>query len=200
MLFQTPLMIFTVMLLTGCSYTLSQYTDVPVAAKAVAIELELVNAQLELAPLAQTLSGQQQATLHKFIALQGNSYPQRVIVTANEQLITRHQEKLRQLLLTLGIQATNIAFRYSDKSANSLIITSEYFRAIAPACHRTSYADLGCASSRNLAMMVADPVQLIRGASLAPMDGVKATESIKRYRHPTEAPKSETLVNLTKVK
>ncbi|KGJ91192.1 CpaD family pilus assembly lipoprotein [Colwellia psychrerythraea] len=200
MLFQTPTMILILLVLTGCSYTLPQYTEAPVTAKAVAIELELVNAQLELVPLGQAFNSKQQMQLHRFIALQGNSYPQRVIIAANEPLITRHQEQLRQLLLNQGVQATNIAFRYSEKSVNSVIIISEYFRAVAPACHQSGYADLGCASSRNLAMMVADPAQLIRGASLAPTDGVKATEAVKRYRYPTEAPKSETLVDLTKVK
>lgn len=199
MLFQTPLMILILIALTGCSYTLPQYTDTPVTAKAVAIELELVNAQLELAPLGQALNSHQQTQLKKFIALQGNSYPQRVVIVANEPLITRHQEQIRELLLNQGVQVTNIAFRYK-KSGNNLRVISEYFRALAPACHQSSYADLGCASSRNLAMMVADPAQLIRGASLAPTDGVKATEAVKRYRYPTEAPKSETLVDLTKVR
>jgi pilus assembly protein CpaD len=188
------------MQLTGCSHTLTQYTEVPVSAKVVAIELELVNTKLELTPINEALSGKSQAQLYKFIALQGNSYPQRILVAGHEKLITRHQKELRQLLLTLGIQGTNIVFRYSDKPADSLVVTSEYFRAIAPACHNTSYADLGCASSRNLAMMVADPAQLIRGASLAPMDGVKAAEAVKRYRYPIGSPASETLVDLTKVK
>lgn len=200
MLYQTSFMLLVLMLLSGCSHTLTQYTEVPVSAKAVAIELELVNAKLELTLINEALSGKEQTQLYKFIALQGNSYPQRVAIVANEPLITRHQKVLRQLLLTLGIQGSNIAFRYSDKTANSLVITSEYFRAIAPACHSTSYADLGCASSRNLAMMVADPAQLIRGASLAPMDGVKAAEAVKRYRYPIASPASETLVDLTKVK
>lgn len=200
MLFQTPLIILISIVLTGCSYTLPQYTETPVTAKAVAIELELVNAQLELVPLGQVLTSQQKTQLHKFIALQGSSYPQRIIITANKPLISRHQEQLYQLLLNQGVQATNIAFRYNEQSVDSVMIISEYFRALAPACHQGSYADLGCASSRNLAMMVADPAQLIRGAGLAPSDGVKATEAIKRYRYPTEAPQSETLVDLTKVK
>jgi pilus biogenesis lipoprotein CpaD len=200
MLYQISFMMLLLMLLSGCSHTLTQYTEVPVSAKSVAIELELVNAKLELILINEALSGKEQTQLYKFIALQGNSYPQRVAIVANEPLITRHQKVLRQWLLTLGIQGSNIAFRYSDKPTDSLVITSEYFRAIAPACNNTHYADLGCASSRNLAMMVTDPAQLIRGASLAPMDGVKAVEAIKRYRYPTEPPKSETLVDLTKVK
>jgi pilus biogenesis lipoprotein CpaD len=200
MLYQTTLMILVFTLLTGCSYTLTQYTDAPISAKAVAIELELVNAQLELVALTQSLGVQQQSQLYKFITLQGNSYPQRVKVAGSKQLITRHQTQLRQWLLMFGIQATNIAFSDNNQSNNRLIITSEYFRTIAPACHNGSHADLGCASSRNLAMMIADPVQLIRGASLVPMDGVKATEAVKRYRYPTEPQKSETLVDLTKVK
>jgi pilus assembly protein CpaD len=200
MLYPIPFMMLALVLLSGCSHTLTQYTEMPVSAKPVAIELELINAKLELLLTNKTPSGKEQAQLYKFIALQGNRYPQRVLVTANEKLITRHQKVLHKWLLTLGIQGSNIAFRYSDKPIDSLVITSEYFRAIAPACNNTHYADLGCASSRNLAMMVADPAQLIRGASLAPMDGVKAVEAIKRYRYPTEPQKSETLVDLTKVK
>lgn len=49
---------------------------------------------------------------------------------------------------------------------------------------------LGCANTANLGLMVADPVDLVRGRALAPADGIPAAQAVEKYR--TAGGKSET--------
>ncbi|QQR69061.1 MAG: hypothetical protein IPI58_09630 [Alphaproteobacteria bacterium] len=44
------------------------------------------------------------------------------------------------------------------------------------------YSDWGCANARNLASMVEDPQDLLRGHNPAVADGIVAAGAIKRYR------------------
>ena len=43
-------------------------------------------------------------------------------------------------------------------------------------------SNLGCATSLNLVRMVADPRDLVRGATLGPADGRRAADAVSRYR------------------
>ena len=46
----------------------------------------------------------------------------------------------------------------------------------------TTSSNLGCANQSNLARMVADPRDLVRGRRLGPADGVREAEAVVRYR------------------
>jgi pilus assembly protein CpaD len=46
----------------------------------------------------------------------------------------------------------------------------------------TQSSNLGCATQSNLARMIADPRDLVRGRRLGPADGVREAEAVMRYR------------------
>lgn len=48
--------------------------------------------------------------------------------------------------------------------------------------HNRPSSHIGCASARNLAVMVADPADLVHGRTLGPADGVREADALRRYR------------------
>lgn len=46
----------------------------------------------------------------------------------------------------------------------------------------TEASNFGCATATNLARMVADPADLVRGRALGPADGVREADAYRRYR------------------
>ena len=46
----------------------------------------------------------------------------------------------------------------------------------------TASSNFGCASAHNLALMVADPEDLVRGREAGPSDGVRAASTVRKYR------------------
>ena len=165
------LSLVTLPLLSGC-ITMTAPTNAYIHNETIngqkAIEVELVNVTLSL-----TL------TDHKLSA----SYKQRILVSGSQDNLIRNMPQLSQLLIEQGINQYKQRFQPTSNIAkNQLVFTSEYFQAIAPGCNDDLMADLGCANSRNLAMMIADPAQLLRAAPRAPTDANKAVSAIKVYR------------------
>ena len=155
-----------------------------------AIAVELVNVSLSLSVNANKLgvntnrlSDAQLAQVRHFVLQQGSSYKQRILVNGSADNLVLFLPQLSQLLTELGIGQDKQRFSPANSITNNkLVLISEYFQAIAPSCLSDSRADIGCANSRNLAMMIADPAQLLRAAPRAPTDANKAVSAIKAYR------------------
>lgn len=180
------LSLVTLPLLSGC-ITMTAPTNAYIHNETIngqkAIEVELVNVTLSLTLTDHKLSALQSSEIRHFISQQGSSYKQRILVSGSQDNLIRYLPQLSQLLIEQGINQYKQRFQPTSNIAkNQLVFISEYFQAIAPGCNDDLIADLGCANSRNLAMMIADPAQLLRAAPRAPTDANKAVSAIKAYR------------------
>jgi len=147
------------------------------------IDVELVNVELALTVSGKKLSEKNLASIKNFLLQQGSSYKQHIVVNGSQRNLVRYLPQLSQLLIKQGIGQDKQRFQpQSELAGNQLVLISEYFQAIAPSCQGKLMADVGCANSRNLAMMVVDPAQLLRAAPRAPTDANKAVSAIKAYR------------------
>ncbi|SFC74965.1 CpaD family pilus assembly lipoprotein [Pseudoalteromonas denitrificans] len=192
------LLVAAMISLSGCT-NIESYTNSPSNTGLKAIGLELLNSQISFTDVKYSgLDDKQKQALNLFIFNQGTSYKQRILVTATQSTLTLHQAQLSKLLLGFGIASDKLVFKISNDAKPEVVeIISEYFRAVAPSCKSDPRADLGCATTRNLAMMISDPAQLIRGAALAPADGVKNVNDVVKYREGTEQNNKISLTDVT---
>ena len=102
---------------------------------------------------------------------------------------------LQTLLVDLGVQPHRITLASEGRAAGDgdIAIVARRLQANAVGCpdHRRSNlidlahmnsSNFGCATSENLARMVADPRELSTGRALAPDSGTRATAAVERYR------------------
>jgi pilus biogenesis lipoprotein CpaD len=109
-----------------------------------------------------------------------------------------HQAGLCLLLLALTGCITDRPYDASAKNPDNRIVVapaspnSKILKAWAPEClawtdHRPSYYDngpqpqIGCANQRNLALMIAQPADLVQPQPLGRADATKAASSMQRY-------------------
>jgi len=187
------LALITLPFISGCIITnpTDAYTHSDSSYGKKAIAVELVNATLALTVTNKTLNRAQLGQIRTFVLQQGSSYKQRILVNGSPRNLVRLLPQLSQLLIEQGIGQDKQKFQPNKAlSKNKLLLTSEYFQAIAPSCHREITSDIGCANSRNLAMMIADPAQLLRAAPSAAADASKAVSAINTYRTGEAMPSS----------
>jgi len=193
------LSLFITIFTTACT-NFEQYTKTHPDISQQAISLEMINSQLTIPQVNMSgLSFLQSQAINVFISEQGDAYKQRVLVKASQKTLEKHTEELNNLLQSNGVSSTKLNFKASDKIAiNQIEIISEYFVAVAPQCIKSVMTDFGCATSRNLAFLVADPVHLIRGAGLSYAEGSVSVNGIVRYRKGDQKEKTMSLTNFVK--
>lgn len=158
------LSLFITIFVTACT-SFDTYTTTQPDISQKAISLEMINSQLTIPQVnVNGLSALQSQAVSYFILDQGDVYKQRILVKASQKTLEQHSDELSVLLQSNGVSLAKLNFKASDKIAiNDIEIMSEYFVAVAPTCIKSVEVDFGCATSRNLASLVADPVHLIRG-------------------------------------
>ena len=178
-------------LMQDAKHSFSSYTETAPALGRQAIDIELINAKLTLATDSELAARHHQ--LKDFLLRQGSSYKQRVLILATPATLATQRQQLTNQLLRAGLTGRQLLFK-ADTEVNPSEITliSEYFVPVAPACNGNA---LGCATSRNLAMSVADPAQLLRGLYPAPADANKAIRALTSYREGTQDEKSSSLID-----
>ena len=169
----------------------SPYTETAPALGRQAIDMELINAKLTLN--ADNAPADQHHQITDFLRRQGSSYKQRLLVLATPKTLATQQQQLTALLTDAGLTGRQLLFK-ADAEVDPAAITliSEYFVPVAPACNGNA---LGCATSRNLAMIVADPAQLLRGVYPAPADANKAIQALINYRQGSQDETSSSLID-----
>ncbi len=114
---------------------------------------------------------------------------------ANEIAVMHAMGQLRREFTTLGISRRDVQFdAYSGGGAGSAPIKVSYnkFTAQGPECgdwsdnlarnpKNTPYRNLGCATQRNLAAMVANPRDLIEPRGMTPRDSQRRDVLIEKY-------------------
>jgi pilus assembly protein CpaD len=92
-------------------------------------------------------------------------------------------------LVPVDARSTEQAWRQNRRAE---IVVRRYV-AVTPPCPdwskpsgfdpgNTEASNFGCATATNLARMVADPADLVRGRELGPADGVREADAYRRYR------------------
>lgn len=147
-----------------------------------------------------------QPTDRDSVHLEGHA-DERASETYNLQLATRRNESVASFLLGLGLaNVTTTTVAYGEavpadpgsgpeawRRNRRVELVLERYLVTLPACPDWSrrsgldfdnrpLSNLGCATTTNLGLMVADPKDLVRGRPLGPADGVQQAEGIVRYR------------------
>ena len=112
----------------------------------------------------------------------------------SERIIAEFDEAraaVASLLGEAGVPPENVTFAPDQTGAPALQVTT--YVALAPDCQAWSdiysgwYQNspteaLGCSNRRNLALMLADPRDLIQGRETVPADGQRMAGAVQRYR------------------
>lgn len=193
------LSLFITIFVTACT-SFDTYTTTQPDISQKAISLEMINSQLTIPQVnVNGLSALQSQAVSYFILDQGDVYKQRILVKASQKTLEQHSDELSVLLQSNGVSLAKLNFKASDKIAiNDIEIMSEYFVAVAPTCIKSVEVDFGCATSRNLASLVADPVHLIRGVGLSAAEGNVSVNGVVRYRKGNQKEKTMSLSDIAK--
>ena len=155
----------------------------------------------ELHTVAYTGGGLQpgQPELERITALaraDSNSQPVQILYVPERgaSLAPRRASELQRVLQARGIAAAPPTVLDPGMAApGSVMIAATHYVATPPNCPDWSKrsesnhdnlppSNFGCATERNLGLMVADPADLVRGRDYSGQDGSAAVNGIQRYR------------------
>ncbi len=157
---------------------------------------------LRIAPSAEGLTPMQRARViefanHSKASDSGNS---RIVISApggsaNEASSMQAADEARQLLLSIGYSETTIAVEAYHASGRDAPLRLSYMRYVAqaPECgqdwsenlartyQNTPYPNMGCAAQRNLAVMVANPADLLGPRTMTARDANRRDDMYAKY-------------------
>jgi pilus assembly protein CpaD len=164
----------------------------PETPKPIAVSLVKLNHDIAFEDGGLAPGARQAADLETFLTSSGDTGRDHVYVLASATSLDG--ERADALVARLGAKGVSAsAIRDSSLPAGVLRVTIERYVASAPDCpdwSRVAWANFnnltssnfGCATSADLAAMVADPHDLIGGRTMGPVVGDPATFPIERYR------------------
>ena len=102
-------------------------------------------------------------------------------------------EQVRNLLVNSGIRAREISVTEAGFSSGDVIVSFSAHKIQVPECGDWSsaptftprgqhHSNYGCATQRNLGLMVQDPGDLLKAKTMSPGDGEHAAGVIRNYR------------------
>lgn len=138
------------------------------------------------------LDDQDRQAVTDFLRSHGPLINQRLVIVERGAVYERRQ--LERWMRQLGMAGHQLRFQAVTDERRLLDFTTEYFVARTPNCpdsdqqpgtpihqqHRA--ANFGCATASNLAMMVSDPRDLVKGRQLAPASAIRATNAVRLYQ------------------
>ncbi|TWA66350.1 pilus assembly protein CpaD [Azospirillum brasilense] len=141
-------------------------------------------------PRSGAITAQERDRVVRTVAGLGRDTTPHVTVTG-PLLAAPAQAAAVSLLGGAGVPVENVTFAPDQTGAPALQVTS--YVALAPDCQAWSdiysgwyqnspTAALGCSNQRNLALMLADPRDLVQGRETAPADGQRMAGAVQRYR------------------
>jgi pilus assembly protein CpaD len=180
----------------GCA--MQQATpEMPVSDTTKSLHVERVRVQLAtaFAPGQSNLSVDETERLETFLDQAGLRPNDKVYVAASgsDPLSTARLHRLSALLSERGLGFEEVAPPPAGVRPNHLLLMVDRYVVTAPPCPNWSDSpatphtnvpdsDFGCATLSNLALMVANPRDLLVGRTLGPADADHATGAIERYR------------------
>jgi len=182
------LALLTAAALAACAPTASYWTE---AQSPKHNQIEVVRLMHELrAPDSGSLSAAEIAGLNGFLARHHVSYGDDVTVIA---AANRNGAPLADYLRKQGIVAQQLSVSGRDAPAGGLRLLVERYVVVPPNCPdwrkpaTTDYgnatmSNLGCATTANLGMMLANPRDLIQGREAGDADGTASAAAVQRYR------------------
>jgi len=154
-----------------------------------------VSLATDFAPGRTALTPIQASRLETFIDQAGLQPDDRayVAVPSGDPLATKRVAQLGDLLARRGIGLERVAAPPSGVAPNHVLLMVDHYIVTPPSCPDWSASpatphdnlpssNFGCASENNLALMVANPRDLMMGRTMGPADAEHAALSIERYR------------------
>lgn len=169
------------------------------------VEWTIADHELRFAPGAQQLSESERARLDRFLAEIDLRRPSHVYVAGRSETAPATLAEKRAAAVAALLRARGISPRldppktpngtYPPSTAtddDGVVVLIGYFEVMTPGCpdwRKPTNADytnmpssnLGCANAMNLAEMVADPRDLVRGDDEGLADGQRAARPVREY-------------------
>jgi pilus assembly protein CpaD len=157
---------------------------------------------LRISPNAEGLTPAQRARVLEFSsrAKASDSGNSRIVISApggsaNEGASMQAADEARRLLINTGYSETTIAVEAYQASGRDAPLRVSYMRYVAdaPNCgqdwsenlartyQNTPYPNFGCAAQRNLAVMVANPADLLGPRTMTPRDANRRDDMYSKY-------------------
>ncbi|MCV6587623.1 MAG: CpaD family pilus assembly protein [Marinobacterium sp.] len=184
------------LLLAGCSQLdraqQHPYISGQAQTPAHAVQVRPVAYRFTINLAGRQLDKQDRQALTDFLRSHGPLINQRLVIVQQGAVDERRQ--LERWMKQLGIAAAQVRYRKQAAGAvRQVQVTTEYFVARTPDCPGNNHASgtpvhqqsrspsFGCATASNLAMMVSDPRELVKGKELGPASGARASNAMRLY-------------------
>ena len=196
---------FTIALLAiaaGCSpipeSQLPEYVKGQTAVPDHALQVRPVAYQFAVNLQGRPLDQQDFQAVTDFLRSHGPLANQRLVVVDQGGLYEK--KRIQGWFDRLGINRPQVRWVRQDAEQQRLLITTEYFVVRTPDCPSSDVQpgtplhkqyrspSFGCATAANLAMMVSDPRELVKGRNLAPASGTRLVGAVQRYQTNTVTP------------
>jgi pilus assembly protein CpaD len=192
--FKMAVMVAVPLLLGACSpYPDSQnmHWSMPEARKEIQVDWVELTQPVGFKPGDAQLSDEQKAQLVAFLEQSRFAYGDKLFVSAGRSALEgQRRSTVAAFLQSVGYAPSQMAD--NGQSGDVTVVIGRYV-ATPPACPdwrkpadtdrgNTSLSNLGCATASNLADMVANPGDLVRGRQPGPLDGEASALGIQRYR------------------
>lgn len=193
------------MLAAACSPTIQEWRDHARIEKTNTIEWSVAKHELRFAPGTYKLTDDERVRFGQFLAEFDLRRPAHVYVSGRSKaapstLAEKRAATVAALLRAHGVtprldppkapEGTHLSSTPSD--SNDVVVLIGYFDVMTPGCpdwRKPTNADytnmpssnFGCANAMNLAAMVADPRDLVRGEDEGLADGRRAAKAVNEY-------------------
>lgn len=130
----------------------------------------------------------------RFLRSHGPIDNQKLVVIAS----SRRQRTLATWLGEAGVQPNQLRWQVKGSQPGAVVLITEYFKVQTPDCPnwqggqnlpthaQQRSSNFGCATAANLAVMVRDPRELLKGRSLGAVSSDKMLSAMGRYLAPAE--------------
>ena len=187
---RTPMLLLPLLtgLLGGCAVPQTP-PSMPVA-QTPAVKVFRNAVPVAIDPRSGAVTAEEHARVIRTVAGLGRDTTPHVTVTG-PLLAAPARSAVASLLGAAGVPPENITFAPDQTGAPALQVTT--YVALAPDC--VAWSDiysgwyqnsptpaLGCSNQRNLALMLADPRDLVQGRETVPADGQRMAGAVQRYR------------------
>jgi pilus assembly protein CpaD len=189
------------LLLAACTPDAARWTPAE-APKENKVDFVTMAHEVHFAPGATALNSVETKALTDFFATIAFGYGDQVTIDAGpsggavaDALASKRLDAVTAALRRMRIRAQRATRPTVDGalSRNAVIVTVARYVVTTPNCPdfgkpdsddftNTTQSNYGCATATNLGLMVANPADLVRGATPGPADGEFATRGVQLYR------------------
>ncbi|MGB1238393.1 MAG: CpaD family pilus assembly lipoprotein [Pseudomonadales bacterium] len=190
-----------VVLLAGCQQ-INQlpYVQAQSATPSQHLKVVPVSYQFDINLGTGSLVTEDRVAIERFLRSHGPIDNQRLVVVADKS----RQRQLSQWLASAGVKGNHLRWQTQGSRRELVVLITEYFKVRTPDCpnwqgnpsgHASSQqrsSNFGCATAANLAVMVRDPRELLKGRSLGAVNSDKMLSAVESYVNPPTADQGAT--------